>query len=162
MRNDLAAALLVGCASAALLLGALAFQFGKGLPPCEMCIWQRWPHLAAAIIGLGGGLLVGAKIFPARAATVLALLAIAAIAIASGLGVFHAGVEWKWWEGPEACTLSFSHGAGINFEPIPATRCDEAAWRLFGISLAGYNALISFAVAAAALFIVCGRKETRA
>ncbi len=159
MRNDLAAALFVGCTSAGLLLGALAFQYGMGLPPCEMCMWQRWPHLAAAIIGLGGGLLVLVNVLPARAATALALLAILAIAIAGGLGVYHAGVEWKWWEGPQACTFSFGQSSGANFEPVPVTRCDEAAWRLFGISLAGYNAIVSFAVAAISLFLL-SRKKT--
>ncbi len=159
LRNDVAAALLAGGASALLLLGALGFQYLAGLPPCEMCLWQRWPHLAAAIIGLGGGMLVLAQIVPVRLSAVLAFLAILGIAISGGIGVYHAGVEWKWWEGPTACTLSFSHGSGISFEPIPATRCDEAAWRLLGLSLAGYNAIVSFAVAAISLFLLRRGKD---
>jgi disulfide bond formation protein DsbB len=160
LRNEIEAALLAGGASAVLLLGALAFQYGGGLPPCEMCIWQRWPHLASAIFGLGGGALLQIKLLPARAGWLLALLAILAIAVSGALGVFHAGVEWKWWEGPSACTLNFAHGSGISFEPIPATRCDEAAWRLLGLSLAGYNALISFAIAGISLFLL-RRKKAR-
>jgi disulfide bond formation protein DsbB len=118
--------------------------------------------LASAIIGLGGGTLVVLNILPARLSAALAWLAIAAIVISGAIGVYHAGVEWKWWEGPAACTMSFAHGPGISFEPIPVTRCDEAAWRLFGISLAGYNALISFAVAIAASFLLQRTKEAPA
>jgi len=148
--------LLAGLTSTVLLLGALAFQYGMGLSPCEMCVWQRWPHLAAGIIGLGGAALGSTGALPLRAGVVVALLAILSIAISGGLGVFHAGVEWKWWEGPGACTLSFAHGTGtaLDFAPIPVTRCDEAQWRLFGISLAGYNAMISFAAAFLALALV--------
>jgi disulfide bond formation protein DsbB len=161
MRIDLAAALFAGGASAVLLLGALVFQYWGGLAPCEMCIWQRWPHVAAAIIGLGGGGLLAAKVIPARAGTVIAILAVLAIAFSGALGVYHAGVEWKWWEGPSACTnMGYAHGPGITFEPIPVVSCDEAAWRLFGLSFAGYNALISFAVAAGALCLLwCGKDK---
>ena len=155
MRNYLAAALLIGSASAVLLLGALAFQYGGGLPPCELCIWQRWPHLLAAIIGLGGGGLLALKAIPPRAGNAIAILALLAIAVAGALGVYHAGVEWHWWEGPSACTSTgFTPGAALDFEPIPAVACDEAAWRLFGLSLAGYNAIVSFAVAALALCLL--------
>jgi disulfide bond formation protein DsbB len=161
LRNDVAAALLAGGVSALLLLGALASQYWGGLAPCEICIWQRWPHLASAIIGLVGGALLSAKILPARLGNVIAILAILAIAVSGAIGVYHAGVEWKWWEGPSACTnLGYTHGPGISFEPIPTVSCDEAAWRLFGLSLAGYNALISFAVAVGALWLLFCRKKS--
>ena len=161
IRNDLAAALLAGGAGAVLLLGALIFQYWGGLAPCEMCLWQRWPHLLAAIIGLGGGALLAVNIIPARAGNVIAVLAILAIAASGALGIFHAGVEWKWWEGPSACTnMGYTHGPGTSFEPIPAVSCDEAAWRLFGLSLAGYNALISFAVAVGAMCLLCCKKKS--
>ncbi len=161
LRNDMAAALLAGGVSALLLLGALAFQYWGGLAPCEMCIWQRWPHFTSAIIGLGGAALLATKTIPTRAGHVIAVLAILAIAISGVIGVYHAGVEWKWWEGPSACTnLGFTHGPGTSFEPIPVVSCDEAAWRLFGISLAGYNALISFAVAVGALCLLWRRKKS--
>ena len=137
----------LGALSLALIIGALAFQYVGHIPPCEMCHWQRWPHIAAAIVGLGGGALIAGGLLDARWAPVVATLTIALIAIAGALGVYHAGVEWKWWAGPAACTgerFEFKGLEGLNEQ---AVRCDEAAWRLFGISLAGYNALISLAAA---------------
>ncbi|HXJ03042.1 MAG TPA: disulfide bond formation protein B [Micropepsaceae bacterium] len=141
-------ALLVGGVSTALLLGAFASQYLGGLAPCEMCIWQRWPHGAAILFGLVGGGLVMGQVLPASLAKPLAVLAIAAIAISGAIGVFHAGVEWKLWPGPSECT-GFGYVPGRDdFKPLQIVRCDEAQWRLFGISLAGYNALISLGTAA--------------
>jgi disulfide bond formation protein DsbB len=140
-------ALLAGGVSAILLLGAFAFQYLGGLAPCEMCIWQRWPHGAAILFGLiGGGLVVG-RALPASLARTLGILAILALAISGAIGIFHAGVEWKLWPGPPECS-SFGYVPGRDeFKPLQIVRCDEAQWRLFGISLAGYNALISLGVA---------------
>jgi len=155
MRNDMKAALLAGGASLVLLAGALVFQYGIGLPPCEICHWQRWPHIAAIVFGLGGGALLAANLVPARIGTWLAGLAILFVALSGALGVYHAGVEWRWWEGPSACTgTGFTPGAAFDFKPIPVTACDEAAWRFLGLSLAGYNAIISFVVAGAALYLL--------
>ena len=148
MRGDIAAALFVGSVSLALLAGALVFQYVWHYPPCEICHWQRWPHIVSAVAGLGGGVLLAAGVFPGRAAPTFAWLAVVAIAVAGALGVYHAGVEWQWWEGPAACTgTGFKPGPTADFEPFHLVRCDEAAWRFLGISLAGYNALISFAAA---------------
>jgi disulfide bond formation protein DsbB len=146
-RRDTAAALLVGGVSNALLLGAFAFQYLGGLPPCEMCVWQRWPHGAAILLGAGGGLLVATGALPAKAARTLAWLAVIALVITGAIGVFHAGVEWKLWPGPSHCT---GVGDPRSFD-IVIVRCDEAAWRLLGLSLAGYNAIFSFIVAAIAI-----------
>jgi len=144
------AALFAGGVSAALLLGALAFQYWGGLAPCEMCIWQRWPHGAAILFGLVGGGLVLVRALPANLARPLAIVAIAAIAVSGAIGIFHAGVEWKLWPGPSECTgIGYVPGRD-DFKPLQIVRCDEAQWRLFGISLAGYNALVSLGVAAAA------------
>jgi disulfide bond formation protein DsbB len=141
------AALLAGGVSAALLLGAFGSQYIGGLAPCEMCIWQRWPHGASILLGLIGGGLVMARILPPNMARALAILAIAAIAVSGAIGVFHAGVEWKLWPGPPECT-GFGYVPGRDdFKPLQIVRCDEAQWRLFGISLAGYNALFSLAAA---------------
>jgi disulfide bond formation protein DsbB len=151
-------ALLVGSMSAALLLGALAFQYLGGLAPCEMCIWQRWPHGAAILFGLGGGLLVLLRAAPERAGRIFGLLAIAAIAISGLIGIFHAGVEWKLWPGPTACTgLGYVPGAN-DFNAFRVVRCDEAQWRLFGLSLAGYNAIFSLGAAAAALKLLSAKR----
>ena len=142
-------ALFAGGVSLALLLGAFAFQYLGGLAPCEMCIWQRWPHGAAILFGLVGGGLVAGRVLPPGLAKTLAILAIAAIAVSGAIGIFHAGVEWKFWPGPDACTgIGYVPGRDDNFNVV---RCDEAQWRLFGISLAGYNALFSLGVAALAL-----------
>jgi disulfide bond formation protein DsbB len=140
--------LFAGGVSAALLLGAFASQYLGGLAPCEMCIWQRWPHGAAILFGLVGGGLVWQRVLPVHLGRPLAVLAILAIAITGAIGVFHAGVEWKLWPGPSECT-GFGYVPGRDdFKPLQIVRCDEAQWRLFGISLAGYNALISLAAAA--------------
>src|ERR1700692_4693788 len=88
-------ALLAGAVTTALLRGAFAFQYLGGLAPCEMCIWQRWPHGAAILFGLVGGGLVWQRVLPAHLGRPLAVLAILAIAITGAIGVFHAGVEWK-------------------------------------------------------------------
>jgi len=128
---------------AALLGGALLSQYVGGLYPCEMCYWQRWPHGAAILLALI------ALISPLRAARtrLIVLLAAFLIAISGAIGVFHAGVEWKLWAGPSHCT---GVGDPRSFD-IVIVRCDEAAWRLLGISLAGYNAILSFIVAAVAI-----------
>lgn len=154
-RTEMTATLLVGATSATLLLGALAFQYGMGLPPCELCVWQRWPHGLAVLFGLGGAAALAAGLIGAPAARALAWLAILAIAVSGAIGAYHAGVEWGWWLGPTACTgAGFAPGPTSNFTPFRLVRCDEAAWRLFGLSLAGYNALISIGVAGAALYLL--------
>ena len=145
-RKETAAALLAGGVSATLLLGAFAFQYLGGLPPCEMCIWQRWPHGAAILLGMGGGILAASGQLPAKATGTLAWLAVAALIVTGAIGIFHAGVEWKLWAGPSHCT---GVGDPRSFE-IVIVRCDEAAWRLLGISLAGYNAILSLAFASIA------------
>ncbi|QQS13529.1 MAG: disulfide bond formation protein B [Rhodospirillales bacterium] len=138
-------------ASFALLLGALAFQHVGGLPPCQMCYWQRYGHLAVLAFAWGALLPVAT---PAR----VALLALAGVALlaTAGIGAYHAGVEWKWWQGPAGC--SATSGVGKSLEELrrmvlgtKMVRCDEIPWSLLGLSMAGWNALISAALAAAAL-----------
>jgi disulfide bond formation protein DsbB len=159
LRNEIKAALFVGCVSAALLLGALIFQYWGGLAPCEMCLWQRWPHGAAILFGLIGGLLLAGGIVPPRMGRALAVLAIVAIAVSGAIGVFHAGVEWKFWPGPSECTgIGYVPGAD-DFKPLRIVRCDEAQWRLLGISLAGYNAIFSFGCALVGLSLLRRRRH---
>lgn len=140
-------------APALLLGGALASQYIGGLYPCEMCLWQRWPHAAAILLALG------AFATRPRAGTSRLLTALAALGIAlSGtIGVFHAGVEYGWWEGITACSVPIAGGSAQDMldaiMAAPLTRCDVAPWSLFGISLAGFNAL--FSLAAAALIAAC-------
>jgi disulfide bond formation protein DsbB len=134
----------------ALLGGAYIAQYGFGLPPCEMCWWQRYPHFAA--IGIG---LLAFAMQPARVWTVLAGLAI----ITSGLiGGYHAGVEYGWWEGITACTAAPLSGIDAMDFTTPLIRCDVAPWSLFGISLAGFNFLISSTMGAAIVALAAYRR----
>ncbi len=152
--SDAAPALFAGSVSAALLLGAFGSQYLGGLAPCEMCIWQRWPHGAAVLFGLIGGWLVARRVLPAELARALAILAILGLVISGAIGVFHAGVEWKLWPGPSECTgIGYVPGRD-DFKPLQIVRCDEAQWRLLGISLAGYNAVFSLGAAALAYLML--------
>lgn len=125
-----------------LLGGAYASQYIGGLYPCEMCWWQRWPHFAALPLALLGFFNPGKQ--QRKNAVALAALAI----LTSGLiGGYHAGVEYGWWEGITTCSSTVAPGSGKDvLDAIlnaPLIRCDIAPWTLFGISLAGYNFLIS-------------------
>ena len=139
---------------AGLLAGAYLSQYGFGLYPCEMCWWQRYAHFAAlpfALLGFG--------LPRARWPIALAILAIAASA---AIGAFHAGVEYHWWEGFTACTSTADTSAANPLDAIlaaPMIRCDQAQWTLFGISLAGFNFMLSGAGALiAALFLARSRE----
>lgn len=145
-------AVLLGLVSLALILGALGFQYIGGYPPCEMCMWQRYPHFAAIAIGLVGGLLLTMNALPASLAKPIAVLALLCVAITGGIGVYHAGVEWHWWQGPSACTGSAFQLNGALDLNAHVVSCEHAAWRLFGISMAGYNAIISLGAAIVAAF----------
>lgn len=127
--------------SSALLLGALAFQFIGGLAPCPMCIWQRWPHVAAVLAGVLA-LATGWRIWP--------WLGGLAAAATAGIGVYHAGVELKWWEGPTSCTGSGNALSGLSGADLLSTTapsgvvmCDKIAWQMMGVSMAGWNAILS-------------------
>ena len=132
-----AARLLAFAVPAALLGGAYIGQYVFHLVPCEMCWWQRYAHFAAL------GIAVLALLRPSM--QLLTWLAGLAILIGGLLGAYHAGVEYGWWEGLTACTSETALGdnpldAIMN---APLIRCDRAQWSLFGISLAGFNFLIS-------------------
>ena len=130
----------------ALMLGALGSQYIGGLHPCEMCYWQRWPHDAAIVLALFA---FGTRVN--KASHVLVALAALAIMVSGGIGVFHAGVEYGWWEGITTCSTT---AAGVSLEDImraPVVRCDVPQWTLLGISLAGYNAIISLGAGVAIL-----------
>ena len=127
--------------SAALLAGAFVFQ-ALGYAPCKMCLWQRWPHAAAVLIG---GL---ALAFPHR---VWACLGAAAAGVTAAIGVYHTGVERDWWQGPTTCTSGSI--ADIGAEDLlnqilaaPMVKCDEVAWQMLGLSMASWNAAASLAL----------------
>lgn len=124
--------------SAALLGGAYIFQ-ALGYPPCAMCLWQRWPHAAAILIGL-----IALKL-PGRFLPGLGALA---AATTSGIGFFHTGVERDWWEGPASCsgTSSLEGLSGADLLAVTGPRvvmCDQVSWELFSLSMASWNALFS-------------------
>ena len=128
--------------SALLLGGAFVFQL-LGYAPCKMCIWQRYPPAAAIVLG--------ALAFFVPLPALIAFGALAALTTA-GIGGYHMGVEQGWWEGPTSC----SAGAIDNMDPdalfdqimaAPLIRCDEIAWQLAGVSMAGWNMVISLVLA---------------
>ena len=141
-RRPLTALALAG--SAALLAGAFAFQYIGGMAPCQLCLWQRWPHGAAVLIGLVA-LMTGWR-------GLLWLGALAALTTA-GIGAFHVGVEQGWWEGLATCTAGSISGISTADLLNPAAdvaapvRCDAIAWQMLGISMAGWNTLASLVLA---------------
>jgi disulfide bond formation protein DsbB len=149
-----AAALIVAIAGALTIAGAWFFQLVIGLKPCPMCLEQRWPYYVGIPLALAVAFAAQRK--APRAIVVLGLVGLAALMLwGAYMGAFHAGVEWKLWLGPAECTGTpeFGGAGGLlnRLQNINITRCDEAAWRFLGLSLAGYNALISLALAAVAL-----------
>jgi disulfide bond formation protein DsbB len=138
----------------ALLGGAYASQYLGGLHPCEMCWWQRYPHVAAIPLALAAYASRGRPCVSA----LLAGLAGLAVGISGLIGLFHAGVEYGWWEGLTTCSTTPSGGSGADMlnqiMATPMIRCDVAPWSLFGISLAGYNGLLSGAAALAILALL--------
>lgn len=133
--------LLAAAGSAALMLGALAFQHIGGMAPCKLCIWQRWPHGVA--IAIGG--LAALSVLPARILAGAGALAALATAV---IGAYHTGVERKWWQGPASCS-----GGGVadqsaqdlfaQIMAAPLVRCDEVPWEMLGLSMASWNAVAS-------------------
>jgi disulfide bond formation protein DsbB len=131
--------LLAAGGSAALLIGAYVFQT-LGYAPCQLCLWQRWPHMAAVLIGLA--ILLSKQ-------SSLAWLGIVAALTTAAIGLFHVGVEQTWWEGLASCTANALSGVSaqdllsVDTDVGAPVRCDKVPWSLFGISMAGYNALFS-------------------
>jgi disulfide bond formation protein DsbB len=149
------AAFAIAAVSAITILGAYFFQYVVGLPPCPLCLEQRIPYYIAIPLAL---LLMLLALRGAPSSLLRGGLATLAVIMFAGvaLGAYHAGVEWKLWAGPTECTGPISNfgAAGSLMQQIQTTsvvRCDEAAWRFLGLSLAGYNVLISAALAIIAL-----------
>jgi disulfide bond formation protein DsbB len=139
--------------SVGLLGGAFAFQYIGGLAPCQLCLYQRWPHAAAILIGLVA-LTTGWR-------GLAWLGAIAAVATAA-IGAFHFGVEQKWWEGLATCTTGSIEGISTADLLNPAAdvaapvRCDAIAWSMLGISMAGWNVIVSLGLAV--VWVMAARK----
>lgn len=135
-------------ASLGLLAAAHAFETFGHMPPCELCLKQRELYWLAATVALGA---IGAMRFlPREQVARLICWALAAIFLGEmGLAAYHAGVEWKWWPGPAACTGGKAHislddlKAFANGKSFAIVRCDQPAFRVLGISMAGFNVLIA-------------------
>jgi len=144
----------------ALLGGALGSQYLGGLHPCEMCMWQRWPHAVAIVLAL----LAFTSPAESTRSRALVLLAALAIAVSGCIGVYHAGVEAKIFEGFTQCTAT---GKGLSPSELlqeishaPLVRCDEVQFRFLGISMAGWNAILS--LAGATLIVILALRGKRA
>ena len=147
------AAVAIAMIAAATIAGAWFFQLVLDIVPCPMCLEQRWAYYG--IIPLAILIAIGAKAGAPRGVLLagLALIALAALGNA-GYGAYHAGVEWKFWQGPTSCTgaaLNLGGGSLLDqLDKVKIVPCDVVQWRFLGISLAGYNALISLLMAAIA------------
>lgn len=141
----------------ALLGGAYVSQYVFGLVPCEMCWWQRYAHFAA----LGFATLALVR----QPGTIFVALAAQAIAISGVIGGFHAGVEYGWWEGLTSCATTAAADGADPLDAImnaPLVRCDVAPWSLLGISLAGWNFLLSVAAALATKLLLTRSRSAKA
>lgn len=135
-------ALLVGLGGLCLFLGALGFQYIGGYPPCEMCHWQRWAHVGAALSGIIAVTMTKTE----STARSLAWIAILFVLTSGLIGAYQTGMEYHLLPGPASCSgHRYVLGSGA---PPPEVQCDVVTWSLFGLSMASYNALCSFGIAA--------------
>jgi disulfide bond formation protein DsbB len=149
--KDRNAMIWAGAASAIALIAALGSQHLGGLAPCKLCIWQRVPHGIVIVIGLGALLWFRGP----RERLALTWLAFLVLAAGTGIAMYHTGVEQGWIAGPSSCTGLGSLNSATTIEDLraqllaaPVVRCDEIPWSLFGVSIAGFNALASLALTA--------------
>src|SRR5271166_6092465 len=150
-RPALSAAIAIAAVGAATIVGAWFFQYVLGLAPCPLCLEQRYAYYFA--VPLACLIALGDQAGASRKVLIGAMVAIAAGMLwNTALGVYHSGVEWKWWSGPLECSgalgdLGSAGSLAEKLKSIRVVRCDEAAWRFLGLSLAGYNAVISAVLA---------------
>jgi len=149
------AALAIAAVGAATMLGAYYFQYVLHYQPCPLCLEQRIPYYVG--IPLAIAVALAARFRAPRPVIIggFALLALTML-IGAAIAVFHAGVEWHWWPGPQECSgdPNFGRSGSLveQLNTVIVVRCDEAPWRLFGVSLACYNAVISAVLACVALW----------
>jgi len=141
--------------------GALLSQYWGGLAPCELCLLQRWPWAAAIAIAVIA-IMVGSR----PALPWIALLLTAVFAIGSALAFYHVGVEKHWFAGPSACTAADTVAdtvAALKAQILgqKPVRCDEPAWSLWGISLAGWNLLASLLMTGGCLAVFSRLRRPR-
>ena len=139
---------LCGFASASLLIAAFGFEYIGGLAPCKLCLWQRWPHagiITFSILGATGGLRAGLAF----------LLIVLFAAITAAIAGYHVGVEQQFWPGPSSCSGTVAAISTADMLDCllatPVVKCDEIAWSFAGVSMAGWNMLLSAGLAGFAL-----------
>src|SRR5260221_8711427 len=157
----LTAALAISAVAAATLAGAWFFQLVLDIRPCPLCLEQRYAYYLAVPLGLLVAFAASRDAPRPVLLAGLALLALAALANA-WLGGYHAGVEWKFWQGPTDCSgpvvdLGSAGTLLQRLDTVKVIRCDDVQWRFLGLSLAGYNLLISLLMAGIAAW---GLKRT--
>ena len=157
--------LVAAFASAVILAIAHAFQTFGGLEPCELCLKQRQVYWAALALGMVGFVVIRLARDRRVFAAVSVILALVFLGEA-GVAAYHAGVEWKFWPGPQSCTGGAQASAAaisslLGGEKIVGPRCDVAAWRLLGLSMAGWNVLLALALTGLSLFAAFGRRAIR-
>ena len=146
-----AAALAIFVLSAATLLGAWYFELVLNLPPCPLCLEQRLPYHVVIPLSLLTAIAALVRA-PSKLVVVGFLVIFIAALCGAALGAYHSGVEWRWWPGPADCSGPIgdfkANGPLLDqLQSVQVVRCDEAAWRFLGLSLAGYNVLISLVLA---------------
>lgn len=147
----------------ATILGALAFEHIGGLAPCPLCLQQRIPYWSGLPLGIFA--LAAFRWKRPRTGAFLMSLVCAGFALGSVLAVYHAGIEWHWWQGPATCSGAAPPASidallkGLE-APLPP-RCDEASWRLMGLSLSGYNAIVSACLSGLGAVIVMRALQDR-
>jgi len=149
-------ALLILVVAAALIGGAFFFQYVLGLMPCELCLKERIPYYVAMPLAAVLALAPDSPSLAVAKRLGFGLVAVIFL-ISAGLGIYHSGVEWHLWPGPADCTGPLGATVGLNdflksLETTRVVRCDDAAWRFLGLSLAGWNAIASLVLAALAGF----------
>jgi disulfide bond formation protein DsbB len=160
------AALAIAAIAAATLAGAWFFQLVLDILPCPLCLEQRYAYYLAVPLGALVALAAARGVSRSLLLAGLAILALAALGNAA-LGTYHAGVEWGLWQGPTECTGPIINlgSAGTLLErldTVKVVRCDEVQWRFLGLSLAGYNVLISLLMAALAAWGIAGMAARKA
>ena len=148
--------------STAALIAAFAFEYIGGLKPCSLCIYQRIPHVLAIALCL---LTVVFKLSPPFVVWIFIILALTSL-VGAGIALFHVGVEQQFWSGTQGC------GGNINAKSVeafrlkllqqPIVRCDEIAWSFFGVSMAGYNLILSIGLSFVPVFAISKWRNIRA
>jgi disulfide bond formation protein DsbB len=150
--------LLLGCLFA--MAVALTTQYGFGLPPCPLCIYQRIPYVTAGVLAA----IALAPFAAGRIRVMLTALCALAFAVDAGTAFFHVGVEQHWWAGLESCTGGAAQAQSVEdlkalLAGPPPPACDQIPWSVFGVSMAGYNGLFALALTCFALWATLRLKE---